>query len=350
VADKIRLGFIGSGGIARGAHMSALKNIENAEVVAVSDIDADTAQKASDVFDGKPAMYTDYKEMLEKENLDAVDVCTPNLYHKQPVIDALNAGVNAIVEKPIAMNVHEAREMCEAARRTGKKLMVAQCQRFRPEVQLLKKMIDAGELGDIYYSRVWALRRRGVPAWGVFIEKDKQGGGPMIDIGVHMLDMALYLMGHPQPVAVSGQTYRKFGNRPDVYNPWGKWDPEKYTVEDYATGLVRFDNGATLQIEASFAANIKEDSMNVSLLGTEGGSDISPFKIYKERHNRLFEETPINLPSVNTYELELREFFDAIIQDRDPLVTGEQALMTQQILDGVYKSSDLGREIKIDEL
>ena len=191
------------------------------------------------------------------------------------------------------------------------------------------------------------MRRRGVPAWGVFIEKDKQGGGPMIDIGVHMLDMALYLMGHPKPVAVSGQCYTKFGTRKGVFNPWGEWDPKKYTVEDYAAGFVRFDNGATLSIEASFAANIKKDELNVTLLGTEGGSDMDPFRIYKERHQRIIVEEPTMLPQVNTYEAELREFFAAIRENRDPLVTGEQALMTQQILDGVYESSQKGKEILI---
>lgn len=347
MARKIRLGFIGTGGIAKNAHMTSLKNIEDIELVAVSDINRETAQAASDMFEGKPKVYTDYKEMLKNEKLDAVDVCTPNLYHKQPSIDALNAGLHVIVEKPIAMSAKEAQAMCQAARKNERKLMVAQCQRFRPDVQLLKKMIDAGELGDIYYSRVWALRRRGVPAWGVFIEKDKQGGGPMIDIGVHMLDMALYLMGHPKPVAVSGQCYTKFGTRKGVFNPWGEWDPKKYTVEDYAAGFVRFDNGATLSIEASFAANIKKDELNVTLLGTEGGSDMDPFRIYKERHQRIIVEEPTMLPQVNTYEAELREFFAAIRENRDPLVTGEQALMTQQILDGVYESSEKGREILI---
>ena len=347
MARKIRLGFIGTGGIAKNAHMTSLKNIEDIELVAVSDINRETAQAASDMFEGKPKVYTDYKEMLKNEKLDAVDVCTPNLYHKQPSIDALNAGLHVIVEKPIAMSAKEAQAMCQAASKNERKLMVAQCQRFRPDVQLLKKMIDAGELGDIYYSRVWALRRRGVPAWGVFIEKDKQGGGPMIDIGVHMLDMALYLMGHPKPVAVSGQCYTKFGKRKGVFNPWGEWDPKKYTVEDYATGFVRFDNGATLSIEASFAANIKKDELNVTLLGTEGGSDMDPFRIYKERHQRIIVEEPTMLPQVNTYEAELREFFAAIRENRDPLVTGEQALMTQQILDGVYESSQKGKEILI---
>lgn len=347
MAKKIRVAFIGAGGIARNAHMPPLQKMDDVEVVAIADISEDVAKQAADMFDGKPKLYADYKQMLAEEKIDAVDVCTPNLYHKQPTIDALKAGMHVIVEKPIAMSAKEARAMVQAARDNDRKLMVAQCQRFRPDVQLLKKMIDAGELGEIYYSRVWALRRRGVPAWGVFIEKDKQGGGPMIDIGVHMLDMALYLMGHPKPVAVSGQCYTKFGKKKGVFNPWGAWDPKKYTVEDYAAGFVRFDNGATLSIEASFAANIKKDELNVTLLGTEGGSDMDPFRIYKERHQRIIVEEPTMLPQVNTYEAELKEFFAAIRENRDPLVTGEQALMTQLILDGVYESSEKGKEIAI---
>jgi predicted dehydrogenase len=348
VADKIKLAFIGAGGIARGAHMPPLQKMDDVEVVAVADVSEDAARQAADLFEGRPKVYSDYREMLKNEKLDAVDICTPNLYHRQPTIDALNAGLHVIVEKPIAMNAEEAKAMVRAARQNNRKLMVAQCQRFRSDVQLLKKMIDAGELGEIYYARVWALRRRGVPAWGVFIEKDKQGGGPMIDIGVHMLDMALYLMGHPRPVAVSGQCYTKFGNRKGVFNPWGEWDPAKYTVEDYAAGFVRFENGATLSIEASFVANNRKDELNVTLLGTEGGSDIDPFRIYKERHQRLIVEEPTLLPQVNTYEAELKEFFAAIREDRDPLVTGEQALMTQLILDGIYESSEKGREVLIN--
>jgi len=346
MAKKIRLGLIGTGGIARGAHLPALPKVEEIELVAAADVSEKSRKEAQEKF-GIPKLYADYKEMIREEKLDAVDICTPNLYHKQPAIDALKSGLHVLVEKPIAMNVKEAKAMCTAAREAGKKLMVAQCQRFRPDVQQLKKYIDAGELGDIYYARVWALRRRGVPAWGVFIEKDKQGGGPMIDIGVHMLDMALYLMGNPKPVAVSGQCYTKFGRRENVFNPWGSWDPKKFTVEDYAAGFVRFENGATLSIEASFAANIRDDRMNVTLLGTEGGSDIDDFKIYREVHGRLVDEQPVRLPEVNTYEAELREFAQAVLENREPLVTGEQAVMTQQILDGIYESSEKGKEILV---
>src|SRR5206468_1065044 len=160
---------------------------------------------------GAERVFSDYREMLEAlTELDAVDVCTPNYLHHEPVIAALQAGKHVIVEKPIAMNGQLGQQMVDAAKTAGKILMVAQNQRFRADAQALKRFIDAGQMGDIYYGRVQAVRRRGIPGWGVFTQKDKQGGGPLIDIGVHMLDLCLWLMGHPKPTAASAKCYTKF--------------------------------------------------------------------------------------------------------------------------------------------
>ena len=160
------------------------------------------------------------------DEIEAVDICTPNDVHSPASVAALNAGKHVFVEKPIARNAEEGQPMVEAARKSGKKLQIGQCIRFEAQAQALKRFVDAGAMGEVYYARAQATRRRGVPAWGAFIDKEKQGGGPLIDIGVHILDLTIWLMGHPKPTSVSAVSYTKFGKREGVFNPWGPWNQE----------------------------------------------------------------------------------------------------------------------------
>lgn len=249
MADKLRIGIIGSGGIAQGCHMTGYATMPDlCEIVAVSDVNLDTAKKAAEKFN-VPNTYADYKEMLAIEKLDAVSVATPNKYHKQPTIDAFIAGVNVLCEKPLGMNADECRAMCRAAEDSGKILQVGLQSRFNGPSRWLRSYIDGGNMGDVYFARAQALRRRGVPGWGVFIEKDKQGGGPLIDIGVHILDLTLFLMGYPKPVSASGKTWNTLGKNPALWNAWGDYDRDKFTVEDFAVGLIKFDNGAVISLE-----------------------------------------------------------------------------------------------------
>ncbi|MEN6357862.1 MAG: Gfo/Idh/MocA family oxidoreductase [Armatimonadota bacterium] len=343
----INIGIIGCGGIATKAHMPALQNVPDVKIMAVCDVNEECTKSAAEKFD-IPHTFTDYKKMLEMDEIEAVHVCTPNFLHTQPTIDALNAGKHVIVEKPIARNAVEGALMLDAAKKSGKKFMVAHCVRFGADIQALKRFIDAGDLGDIYFGRVWALRRRGVPSWGVFTDKEKQGGGPLIDIGVHMLDLTLYLMGHPKPISASGQCFTKIGDTPGHVGAYGKWNWENYTVEDYAAGFVRLDNGASLIIESSFAANISEDIMRSSILGTKGGAETNPVRIFGEQREMVFDMTPKFIPTVNTYEEECKGFYSSIRNDTEPPVTGEQALNVMKILDALYKSSDEGKEVLID--
>jgi len=342
----INVGIIGTGGIAANQHMPALAKQPDVKILAVADVNEQAAKNAAERFEVKH-VFSDYKKLLEMDEIDAVHVCTPNDMHMPPTVEALNAGKHVMVEKPIARNADEGAKMVEAARKSGKKLMVAQNVRFDAGSQCLKRFIDDGELGEIYFARVWALRRRGVPSWGVFVDKEKQGGGPLIDIGVHMLDLALFLMGHPKPVTCSGQAFTKIGNTPGHIGVWGPWDWKNYTVEDYAAGFVRLDNGGSLVIESSFAANIGEDKFTSALLGTKGGAETNPLRIFGEDKGMLYDITPAHLPRVNSYEAEVRGFYDAIRDDTEPPVTGEQALNVMKILDGIYKSSELGREVAI---
>jgi predicted dehydrogenase len=344
----IGIGIIGSGGIAQGAHLPAYKALadEDVRVIAVADVRRETAEQAAKKFE-VPHLYEDYRELLKRDDIDAVSVCTPNFMHKQPTIDALEAGKHVLVEKPLAINAAEGRQMVAAARRTGKKLQAGLNNRFGSGPQALKRFIEAGELGDVYYARSQALRRRGIPSWGVFTQKDKQGGGPLIDIGVHILDLTLWLMGHPKPVAASGQTYTKFGKREGVLGLMGQWDTKSFTVEDFGVGFVRFENGATLTLETSFAANLEKEIFNCELFGTEGGCSLSPLRLYFERNQTLIDATPVFLPQVHTHQAEIKSFIEAIRDDTEPPVTAEQGLMVTEILDAIYRSADEGREVRI---
>ena len=351
MAKPIGIGFIGAGGIAQAAHMPAYKKLEEegkAKIIALSDINEETGKTAAAKFD-VPHIFTDYAEMLKLDGLDAIDVCTPNYVHYQPVLDAFAAGKHVICEKPMAIDAQQGAEMVAAGHAAGKKFQIGLNMRFGASPQALKRLIEDGKLGDIYYARAQALRRRGVPSWGVFTQKDKQGGGPLIDIGVHILDLTLWLMGHPKPVSATGQTYTKFGHREGVYNPWGAWDPKLFTVEDFASGFVRFENGATLTLESSFVAN-GNDAFVTQLYGTEGGVFLDPSsgtntKIFREESGSLSDTTLASLPSFNSHEQEIRAFVQSIIDDTPVAVTGEQGLMVTRLLDAIYKSSETGKEV-----
>jgi predicted dehydrogenase len=286
--------------------------------------------------------------MLEDVRMDIVSVCTPNYMHKDPTVAALKAGCHVMVEKPIGMNAAEGRAMVDAANQAKRKLAMGLNMRQGAGGQALKRALDAGDMGEVYFAKSLALRRRGIPGWGVFGEKDKQGGGPLIDIGVHILDLTLWLMGHPKPVAVSGQCYTKFGKRHGVVGLMGQWNVETFTVEDFAVGLVRFENGATLSIEASFAANIERDFFDCKILGTEGGCQLDPLRIFTERNQTLYDITPYGLPKVDTHEQNIIKFVQAVRDGKEVPVPGEHGLMVTEIIDAIYESSDKGREVIIE--
>lgn len=349
--NKVGIGIIGSGGIAQNAHMPGYAAVpDKCQIVAVADANPDVAKQAAEKFN-VPHIFTDYREMLALDSVDAVSVCTPNYLHFEPTINAFEAGKHVLCEKPIAMNSQEAKQMVEAGHKAGKKFMVGYNSRFAPSSQILKRYIEGGELGDIYYARAQALRRRGIPGWGVFIDKSKQGGGPLIDIGVHILDLTLWLMGHPKPVAASGVTYAKFGTRSDVVGFMGQWDYKNFTVEDFAAAIIRFDNGATVMLESSFVANLPEEMHNSTLLGTEGGATTNPLTIVKEKHGSLQTFKP-EYPGMNqnpsTHGLEVKHFVECILNDTEPLTTGEHGLMVAQVMDAIYASGEAGREVSID--
>jgi predicted dehydrogenase len=298
--------------------------------------------------------------MLESEKLDGVSVCTPNYAHADPTIAALNAGVNVLCEKPIAITSMDAQLMVDAARKTGKMLTIGHHMRFLPMSLFLRKIIADGELGQIYYGRSHALRRRLIPGWGQFHIKSKSGGGPLIDVGVHALDLIVWLMGSPTATTVSGAVYRKFGHRPDFYNPYGTYPPEEYDVEDFATAFVRFDNGSSLNLEASWATHLKEtESFPQIILGDQGGAEFNPYskppaptplRILKSRHEALLDIIPSGLPDLEPHAEEIKHWVSCLRGENEILVKAEESLNIQRILDAIYLSSESAKEIRITEM
>ncbi len=353
MSKKLKIGMIGAGGIAQGLHMPAYAHFaEMCEMVAICDINEEVAKAQAEKY-GIKTVTTDYKKLLADKEIDAVSITTPNAAHMQPTIDALNAGKHVLCEKPLAMNADEARKMCKAAKDNKKLLMVALPNRFNGPGVFLKKYIDDGKMGDIYYARAWALRRRGVPHWGVFINKELQGGGPLIDIGVHILDLTLFLMGYPKPVCASGKTWDMLGKDPNITNPWGEYDRSKFTVEDFAVGLIKFDNGAVVTLESSFMANIDGDPFTTTLLGTKSGATITPWgsekvKIFTESDKQIFDMTPKNIPDYNGGQREVEAFMNAIIEGKESPVPGENGLILNAVFDALYKSSETGKEELVD--
>ena len=354
---KIKIGIIGCGGIANGKHMPSLKKLDNAEMVAFCDIIEERAQKAAEEYGAEGAkVYTDYKELLKDETIDVIHVCTPNRSHSFITVDSLEAGKHVMCEKPMAKTYAEAKEMLEAAKRTGKKLTIGYQIRNTAEAEYVKAACDNGELGEIYFAKAHAIRRRAVPTWGVFLNEEEQGGGPLIDIGTHALDITLWTMNNYKPKMVVGKTYRKLADQTETANIWGDWNPEEYTVEDSAFGFIEMENGATIVLESSWALNtldVKE--AQCTLCGTKGGADMDDgVRINGVKYGKMYTEKPeLGAGGVAFYDgisaspsdVEAKRWIDSIINDTDPVVLPEQAIVVTQILEAIYESSKTGKPV-----
>jgi len=347
---KFRVAFIGCGGISH-VHAEALKEMPDVEIVAGVDILPERLKAFQDRW-GVTKLYKDWKKMLKEVKPDGVSVCTPNGVHAAPAIDAANAGCHVISEKPMAMNPAECEKMIAAAKKNRRKLAIGFQYRYHPNTQFLKRARDNGEFGDIMFVKCQALRRRGIPNWGVFGQKKLQGGGPMIDIGVHVIEMAHYFMGSPKPVAASGNTWTYMGNKPSkVVSSWPNWDYKTYTVEDLAIGQIRFDNGALLQIEASFVAHIEKDVWNFNFMGTKGGGQWDPPMLFADHHDTMINSSPSYVGDQTSFaalfKIKLRNWVNACTKNTPLEAPGEAGLAVQKMLDGVYRSAAAGKEVVI---
>jgi len=344
---KLRVGVIGLG-MGR-QHVAGYRTHPQADVVAVADVDETRLNEVGKEVLGIRKRYTSAEEMLEKARLDVVSVATPNAFHRPLTELALDAGCHVLCEKPIALNAEEGRAMVAAARRAGKRLMINFSFRFTEQSWALKSQVDGGVLGDVYFARTCWHRRRGIPGFGGhFCQKKLSGGGPLIDLGVHRLDLALWLMGYPKPVWVLGGTYAP------IASARAEKEGKAYDVEDMAVGLIKFDNGAMLEVEASWAANIAEaELMETRLLGTKGGlvqrnlDETYRFEaeIYVERDGALFD---MKLhPPVPAVRGPMYHFVDAIINDTPHVATGEEGVVVQALLDAIYLSAERGEPVPV---
>ena len=351
----LKIGLVGCGGMGRYHLDCHYRHEPRVELAAFCDILPERANGYADEYAPGAARFADYRELLKDPSIDAVDICTPNYLHSEIAIAAFKAGKHVFCEKPDAIDAKKAAAMRDAAAKAGKVLMVMRNNRFTDAAKYLKRFVADGRAGDIYAGRCGWQRRRGIPGkGGWFTTKAQSGGGPLIDLGVHMIDLAVWLMGSPRPVAVSGQTFRKFAEGSDVsdseHSKFG--DAVKggtFDVEDLAMGFIRFENGAVLQIEFSWASNVEKERRFVELLGTKAGFAIdgSQMKIFTEENGELLDVVPPGVQKDDGHARNLRNFVDVVLDGAEPCYKPQQGVDMIAILEGFYKSAKLGREVRL---
>ncbi|KXK51331.1 MAG: Gfo/Idh/MocA family oxidoreductase [Anaerolineae bacterium] len=352
MTKTLKVGVIGVGGIAN-THMPGWAASPHAEVVAGADVNLEALEAWGAKWDVRRLTRLP-QDLITAPDIDIIDICTPSNYHADLTIAALDAGKHVICEKPLAPTPAEIQRMIAARDRSGKLLMTAQHHRYQPAAIALKNEVDKGVLGDVYHARAWYLRRNNVPTRPGFVLKAQSGGGACIDIGVHALDTAFWLMGSPEPITVSGISRSELSKQPGAWSPWGGGTPipPEMDVEELAAGFVRFANGATMMMEFSWALHGPHyEDMQVWLYGTKGGCHYPKAEIYTSGSNPR-QQYDINLKYLPTpleaHALECIDFADAIVNGRPSPVPPEQSLAVIAILDAVYQSAESGREIRMD--
>ena len=367
---KVRIGIIGCGGIAKQKHFPALSSYpELCEMVAFCDIVEERAKEACEKYGAPGAkVYTDYKELLADESIDTVHVLTPNVVHSPITVAAFEAGKNVMCEKPMAHTTEAAEAMMAAWTKSGKKFTIGYQNRFRKDSQVLHAACEAGDLGEIYFAKAHAIRRRAVPTWGVFPNKALQGGGPLIDIGTHALDITLWCMDNYDIESVTGSVFEKLGHSELAVqdNQFGLWDPKTFEVEDSAFGYIKLKDGAAIFLESAWAINMsksreaactlcgtKAGAQQLGSMSMEGGYDL---EFNQTTHGKLTETRFSEGGTIAFFEgektdpefLEAKQWLEAIVEDKEPLVRPEQAFVVTKVLDNIYKSAATGKTIYFD--
>jgi len=351
MAKTLKVGVIGTGGIVN-THMPGWAASGITEVVAGSDVSEEAMAKWGERY-GVTKLSTKAEDLINDPDIDIIDICTPNNYHAPLAIAAMQAGKNVICEKPLAPNPQAIRDMIAARDASGKLLMTAQHQRFRGISKAMKKEIDAGALGDVYHARGWMLRRSALLPRPGFVYKRHSGGGACIDIGVHILDLTLWFMGNPNPIAVSGVSRSELAYHKGGFSIWSADPiPGDMDVEEFAAAFVRFDNGATLILEVSWILhhNTPHEDMQMWLYGTNGGSQWPKCEIYstnyetQQHYNRTLQ---ITKDAAEAHAQECIEFAQAVADGAPSPVPAEQSLQVQMILDGIYRSQESGKEVRL---
>lgn len=349
---KLNIGVIGAGSISE-SHMSSYANHPHVQLVAIADLNLERAQKRADQY-GFEQVTADYKALLANEKVEAVSICTWNNLHAEMAVAALEAGKHVLVEKPLAKTVEEALKIQEAVKKSGKTLQVGFVRRHADNTKLVKKFIDNGDFGDIYYGKASILRRLGNPG-GWFSDQERSGGGPVIDLGVHIIDILWYLMGKPKVASVSANTYNKLGNRKNIQNlsfyKAADYDPSKNTVEDLANAMIRFENGASILVDVSFTLHAKKDESIVKLYGEKGGAELEPeLMIVSEKYDTIINALPqvdnLGFDFSGSFQNEINHFVECVRNGTETNSPVEDGVEIMKILTAIYESSQKGEEVR----
>jgi len=347
----LKIGVIGAGSISE-SHLNAYKENKEVEIFAICDLNKERAEAAAQKY-GASHVYTDYNELLANPEIVAVSICTWNNTHAPISKAAVQAGKHVLVEKPLCRTVEEALDLQEAVRASGKILQVGFVRRYDPNAQMLNKFIQNGDVGEIYYAKASSIRRLGNPG-GWFSDVERSGGGPLIDIGVHVIDLCWYMMGRPKVKSVSGNTYNKLGNRNNIENlnfyKAADYNAELNTVEDMTNALIRFENGASLMVDVSFTIHAKKDEMIVKLFGTKGGLEVDPeVSIITEKYNTILNVEPqVNSKGFHfsqAFQAEIDHFVNCVQTGSEPISPVEDGVEIMKILRGIYESAATGKEV-----
>lgn len=352
---KLKIGIIGTGSISE-SHIHAYRKNPNVEVYAFCDIREDRLKEMGEKY-GVTRLYTDKDVMLrELPELDAVSVCTWNSQHAPCTIAALQAGKHVLCEKPMATSAAEAEEMKKAAEESGKLLMVGFVRRFGNDCAIVKDFIDHDYFGELYYAKATYLRRNGSPG-GWFGDKKMSAGGPLIDLGVHVIDLTRYLLGNPKPISVYGAVFHKLGDRRELkdkkgYTASSATGKEEFNVEDLATAMIRYDNGAVVSVEASFSLNIKQDEGKIELFGTKAGAKLDPELELYSQQNGYMNNVQLCMPTAlsfdGLFEQEINHYIDCLVHGTPCKAPAEDGITLMKILDAIYESASTGHEVVID--
>lgn len=353
--DKVKVAIIGTGSISNFHIGSYLKN-PNIELYAFCDIDEERLNMMGDKY-GVERRYTDKDVMLrELPEIDAVSVCTWNSEHAACTIAALNAGCHVLCEKPMATTTEEAEAMRAAAEKNGKLLMIGFVRRFGDDCKIMEEFLENDYFGDIYYGKAIHLRRHGAPG-GWFGDKARSAGGPLIDLGVHIIDLTRYLLGNPKPVSVYGATFHKLANRPDiktgrgVYRSSTKVKNVVFDVEDLATAMIRYENGAVISVETSFSLNTKNDVRRIELFGTKAGATFDPsleiLGTVGPHMSNVNLVTPTAFSFDGLFEREIDHFIDCVQNGTKCKNPAEDGIEIMKILEAIYESASTGHEVII---
>ncbi len=351
----IRVGIVGVG-VGR-LHLKGYQVLSNdVEVVALCDANVSRLNEIADAYD-VPLRYSDFEKLFASSEIEAVSICLPNYLHAPVSIAALEAGLHVLCEKPLAESVISGQKIAEAVAKAPGKFMICFNRRYRLDVQWMKQILAQGLLGQIYQVKAGWVRETGIPAWaGWFLDKTMSGGGPLIDLGVHMLDAALWLLDYPQPLTVSGSVQAHFGPR-NVKTWLAPATPFPYTVEDSALAFIRLAEGVALNLETSWASHTKPglDDFFITLMGTEGSIELYVPNYATENTLTLYTEVggtpvvtrPVVKLSKSDHEYAVAEFIKCINEDTPPTASVEQGLTVMRIIEAVYQSAELGHEVTL---